>query len=827
MIPYIQTFSQDFSPAQLSSLQDLVQRARSGSALGEDEVQAILSSVESGTKPLFKAPEFGIEILDQCKLATALETLRVDLSTLMDQARAMETRMSQHESIQRNLINRISQAITRLGDLVETNRLRRNNPEFTEVKYVSFINAVNEDTSRGRARVDNKAGDVSCGTSVTRRYVNRKGDLRPSFNVTVHTAGVDPDSAESFLPENSVFPDDSYIWMENLLADGPLSGTYNSTSYEGAIVSLDVNMPQLETVNELVLSPAGQYPLTIIAAQYLDGSDYVSIELDVDVPYILEPNVRSIFRFAPVDTRSIRLVLLQPHGQERELILEKGQLKKSNWLNIILDRSLESDVNDNGTLPRKLLENRRDRVTQTLAEKRARVEETEPVPRLRSVIDDILAVDDTGLVRISKFEYTVGLKHLEINYHRYFDTSNYASPPMQATGSVFGLGFEATEFHSTYPDGTGSSPPITSIEYEVDLGGGHVIPVLPANTGRVESERLDFDTNRIARSRFNVSATPNMRVRKDGIQLTSGTDYTASWVAGDKVTITVASSAWVPSAMYTVSYDPFAGQDEVDILSLFDSIKPKEPQVFAGTGENNRVALSAHPFVLTELVRSKQYWTRLDPKDARWNYNFKKSSGARAATDPAYIVRVDGENYGQHPTVELVGNVTATATSLTIDHASDNISNAFPDRGVIKINSEQMYYGSLSGSGSSVTLSGLIRGYNNTTATTHSDNDDAFWQVLPFYEPVTVLVDGTKAVNVTNYATGKHPAFSNADGPPEFIQIGTSLYFDRPIPGKIEVWYRRLADFVSLRALLRSHLPSREYSPAIDNFAIKLKTATL
>jgi hypothetical protein len=59
----------------------------------------------------------------------------------------------------------------------------------------------------------------------------------------------------------------------------------------------------------------------------------------------------------------------------------------------------------------------------------------------------------------------------------------------------------------------------------------------------------------------------------------------------------------------------------------------------------------------------------------------------------------------------LNGTITSTATSLTLTSAS-----SFPVNGVIKIDSEQIAYNNIAGN----VLSGLTRGYNGTTAASHT-----------------------------------------------------------------------------------------------------------
>jgi len=61
----------------------------------------------------------------------------------------------------------------------------------------------------------------------------------------------------------------------------------------------------------------------------------------------------------------------------------------------------------------------------------------------------------------------------------------------------------------------------------------------------------------------------------------------------------------------------------------------------------------------------------------------------------------------------LNGSITATSTSITLTSAS-----AFPISGLIKIDSEQILYTTLTGN----VLSGLTRGYNGTTAASHASS---------------------------------------------------------------------------------------------------------
>jgi hypothetical protein len=93
----------------------------------------------------------------------------------------------------------------------------------------------------------------------------------------------------------------------------------------------------------------------------------------------------------------------------------------------------------------------------------------------------------------------------------------------------------------------------------------------------------------------------------------------------------------------------------------------------------------------------------------------------------------------------LNGTINSTATSLTLTSAS-----SFPVNGVIKIDSEQIFYETIAGN----VLSGLTRGYNGTTAASHTTGaavgSSSILVTDATYQPTIndyILFSGATAVN--------------------------------------------------------------------------------
>ena len=824
-LPYLETFTLDFSQAQRQALEDLIQRSKDGLSIGLDEANALLEQIQAGTEPIFQKPTFALEILDACKLATAMESIRADLTTMYSELRGLETLANQHAEIHKNILGRLHQAVLKLDEMILVHKYRRLNLDYTDVKVNDFISAQNEATTPNRARVQPETGQLVTGIQRKNEYLIRTGAMRPKYTTEFLSDGLNPDRHVAFLPDNAARKSGAYVWAEVILADSTLRGVYDGTQYNGAVVKLDIELPQLEEMNELKLAPFGRFPLTLVAAEYLDGDDWIGIP-SVTVPLRLELDTTAI-RFPTISARTVRLVFQKEDYRLSHIALERGQVKRSNWLNIMLQGSLEASVNDQSILPYALRDDRRDRARDALDQKLLDIETQEPLDRYVEAISQVVDVNDRSVIKLTKNEYVVGLKVLELNYVRYVDEGDYISPPYQAFGSVYKIRCETVEAHQQFNDGVADAN-ITSIQHWIDIGGGREIPLLPEASVRISSERLYFDANRVARSRFNVASVPDAVVRRDGQRLSAGSEYSIVTTAGNRAVVTILRSAWRPASKYSISYNPEAGQDEIDILSLFDSVKPTQTEEYVRTERDNRVALRAHPFVLREIPQDKRRWSRPDPNDARWMYRGPASRAA--ATDDPYVIRIDGENYGTHPEVTVaVANMLVGDVHVDLNFtAGGNVSGAMPAEGTIRIGDELVYYTTYTVTGTGTArLTGLVRGYRNTAEAQHNIGATVRWVTEEAYEPVIVKVNGARCRNRTDYLEGRNPAFTDEEGPPEFVQIGSTLYFDRPIHGRIEVWYRRLADKLVLKSKLFCDHPSKEFTPVLDCAVLKLKTSTL
>jgi hypothetical protein len=811
---YIQQFVSDFSPAQRRALEDLVQRSRDGSTINLDEVNAIAESLDSGVERVFQIPTFTQDIIDGCLITTALESIRIDLTTAYSQLRTLESTMRARNDVHGSDLLKLQQSLLSIEEQILSNRYRRLNDQYTEVKYVDFATTVNETTLPNRAILEDDTGQVSAGRIRKLQYLTRTGVLRPRFETTVLVEGWNPDRDLLFNKDESASKDPLSVWAEILLTDSTVHSVYEGEVYDGAVVLFDVHLPQMERWNEVKLGGFGRFEPTLIKLQYLDGEQWIDVPNVQDVRLISSTQA---IRFDPVDSRSLRLVLHQNEYIFNDFALSRSQIKRTHWLNLAIEGVKQSALASDGILPSNVKDERLARASEALKRQLEDTDADTPLEKYATAITTVLDHESEDLVTIRKFEYVLGLRQLELNYNRYFDGSEYKTPKLRALGSVFELTLEINDSHS---------PNLTSAKYWLDLGGGRELPLLPEGTDRVQGERLNFDSNRTARTRFKTTGTPDITVRRNGDPLPSSA-FTVVAVNNQTAAITIASEAWTAVDKYSVSYDVSPSQSTVRVLDMFDSIKTGTRE-YRGTERNNRLSLPSHPFVLKEITLDTRRWSRPDPRDARWSY--RGAVERTDADDDPYVIRMDGENYGTHPVVEVaILDVAVNATMIDIELPSaGNTENAFPPQGTIRLGDELMYYTEYTSTGvGTARLSGVIRGYNNTAQAEHTIGTDVIWQTDEFYEPILIKVNGARSINRTDYKNFQHPAFSDVEGPPEYVQIGSNIYFDRPISGLIEVEYHRLVDYISVRCRLHDDSPSNEYTSTVDSFIMKLNTSTL
>lgn len=121
-------------------------------------------------------------------------------------------------------------------------------------------------------------------------------------------------------------------------------------------------------------------------------------------------------------------------------------------------------------------------------------------------------------------------------------------------------------------------------------------------------------------------------------------------------------------------------------------------------------------------------------------------------------------------------------------------------------------------------LSGVVNGL--VTSTYSSLVGTIFSGSNAGYSPVKIeMEDGSYALNLTNYTGSKDfPQFPEFKQSYYFIHNGKNIIFDKPVTGKIKVYYNYLVDSLRFRLIIRKNVLEVTYPGEADLVLIKVKT---
>jgi hypothetical protein len=204
---------------------------------------------------------------------------------------------------------------------------------------------------------------------------------------------------------------------------------------------------------------------------------------------------------------------------------------------------------------------------------------------------------------VTKYEYTYGIKHLEIKHKQYENKSIFVSKPIAVDGNAMQVSLHAIEEHPLFDQLTGeASDRQTSVEYYVSYKENptqnewHAI--LPEGIQTVKSELLMFTQSKTAKLRFPalIGSQVNPVVYKNHVALKK-----VDWSFADGATKVQLLGAHDPTAIYTIDYTPNAEAYNPWILDIDNQVYARTEKVTEtfkeGTNHNKTILLSQYPYV--------------------------------------------------------------------------------------------------------------------------------------------------------------------------------------------------------------------------------------
>jgi len=777
------------------------------------------------------------------------ERLYSDLFLFYDQLGVLGGTLADQSKITLTSFIATRLVILKLIEQVRVYQFLKENPEYQDVRFLSFLDGRNESAKRLRAVVDPLVNKVELDTRSRTELQSQNVDLRTTEVITRHFGGgLSGGFSKEFKPANMLDSNPETFWGELILKDSPTRFAYTPSwgvlQANGIVGEIDINMHRAERINNIRLLPFADFPVRVIDVAYREN---VTDEGWVTVPgfELGKPTLDYIeIDFPPIHVASIRIALEQANytrhvyhlpeklvnnvalweqvlDKEYDRILHQVDLDPADlnfvnaepeglaWLNAL---DIASDV-----MMEKHLDLRRATLLDTeknqLQSLGTVLSETDPSARtdISEPVGDGPVADSADRVEVAKFEYVYGLRFVEINNVLYSPSGHFSSVKLSPGATILDVELDVEEEHVSFDDDFGPFRR-TSIEYEIETGQNRRFPIHPGDDPKVLDETIFIDRRtRKGVTRFPVDSVAVL-VRKNGVRM-NVTEYT---FLPDSVTgfgvLTIGASYFDANAAYTVTYYAAESARKFSLRGV-DSTALLNPEEHTETDRDNRLQLNYYPYVEYAVINDTGEWTRDDAIEARWR--FVPAVANRSSIDGSQAELISGVDVIRF--TESIGELTGYDELYFRVSGDTTVHPVSPvDETGVQLTSN--WDGTTTGIGYMLGAGTTVDGQLYTL----DEN---------LYEPITVFVNDQKAQNVTRYEDFEHPAFIPGESGRrlQFIHSGRNLFFSGPITeGKIEVNYHWLTQYLRLNAMLRSNFPIRtEVTPKLVSGTLKLKTTRL
>jgi hypothetical protein len=787
-------------------------------------------------------------------------------------------------------------AIEKLINDVKVYSLRKLHPEFNEVKLIDFNSAANNSRRQPIAEVNPNTRLLQLRPlQINRSHLTSRTSRSTKIYTKTFSQGLKGELSTTFPPENIADQKTESFWATVILSDAPVSQVYEKNtktggtyqvSVDGPVVEVYFRFSHIEKINTIKILPFSEFPVRVIDVAYRSSPasqvlNQVNDFEDVTTLDWIEINTSPFF------ASEIKITLVQENYKKTSYLLPKSVVVNTDIFQRILkykaSKILGQSIADsdfslylvnsisNYESARQALEKlyKDSGVDLTIQPNIAYYDDFIKLvdnvyselssEEVTNVTTSLTSLPNNPLVNITKYEYLIGLREVELNYQLYYPTSFYESEKYNPEATISEIQIEVDELHTEMKTQWQDGYRKTSTEWQVDIGEGRKMPIHPINIiddvdgiPAVKDERLNFDisTNK-AYSRLGGYYAVPYRLKKNS-DLVPPVEYQCVRITGSipKLEITLTGQYFDSNSIYTIDYAVDPSSYNIDILDKFNSQEISSPEVFTEMGSDNNITLSKYPFINYEIINSTGFFFKESDK-ALWKYN------------PPQADIFSGQLNIVPTIIDSVGNILQTGslscnllTGLWGDQSGIGAPNLTGSSNI-----SLSYFGELKGidfgyylkvmdttsyarisefvSSSGILLESPVvvteeqcrrwdslstgnvligstyspvSGYliANYTIGVGVNTDNQVYAISNLdYSPITITVGGKDATNITNYETLVHPAFnSNSNSNIEYIQAGKNIYFNQRISQETRVNYNWLTEYIKIFGTLKFNGPT-------------------
>ncbi len=880
-------------PAQKTAIDSFVSEKSKSFFVTKRELltqfQSLVSKTDSNGRFFDFAPAESDKIIKSSYINENFENIFLDLNTLYNGLTLLENKFNELNNNNTEQINKAKSALYKAIQQATIFKFLKSNPSYQDMKYVDFIDSSNESNFIPKAKIDLDTFTLELAPKSRLIAQNPNKNLNPTKVNITHSGGGKVVKSINFPPENMLDRVPNTLWAELIFSDSPILQKYvpcNGDGYEldifGPIIYIDIDFNIAEPINNIKFLPYSKYPIKILDVCYKESRSESAWKPIKDFVSSTTAPVFGYFKlnFDLVIASQVRLVICQETYSYHTYHLPKSIVYNTDIFSHIYEAAYRKEIIDD-------YRTSADQTVIAVNPKASALIEAlddldsdfkkitanysnDPYQFVASTIDSIVesmsnldpgAKSDlleifslftsdlkSNIIQIQKYQYNYGIRDIEVALDLYSPVSFYSSPKFQTTSAIYEAELETTEYHPLFKDEHGEFYK-TSIEYEIELGENRTIDIVPLNYSGdadeliVRNEYLRFDkASKLATTRFKIQNT-FVTVRENNVYLPASR-YTFSGNASGY------GQVYIPdlsrNSVYNITYNPVEQASSIDISSIYNSEQFLPYERFERTAANNRVELTAYPYVEYQFINSSDLFIRDDEDVPAYKWSspilpytsgttyfrprIVNSSGTVVFSGSTSITFTGADLTGHLSQSYLSGNygyeikfrdVANPIDIVTIVSATGATIESIPE---ISLDSALTF-------GSAYNSSNGIINSDYAINVTYTSDSQTFGMANPVYEPIIAIVNGKKATNRTNYSSLINPAFENldsADNSYEYIHKGKYLLFNKPITGEILVYYRWVAKYIKINASLYNLEPAYNIvTPKVDEIKLYLRSSKL
>lgn len=920
MVDILQNITNVLPEAQQLAVYTLLARKKSINEITSyrtqnEEANRILNSIRGTLGNVILKPRIAIagEKISSVDHNRNMEEIYLDLNSLyynIDQI----GRLAKVQAVSLNSeYEKSKSAVEKLLNDAKIFSLRKKYIDFNEIKYIDFNSTKNSANVSPMADVSPKTRLLKSKVIATNRLhlQNRNNKITKIYTNTI-SSGIKSSLSKTFDPYLMVDQRPETFWANMIIADSPVYQKYTINSRSGNSTRLDVYGPvveinfkfsHIERLNTLRILPFSEFPIRILDISYrpsIDSEIYFSIDKFTESSTLDWEE----YRFESIFASEIKISIAQENYKQVVYQLPKSVVRNIDIFQRIYDTKLKqlmsSEIvnSDETDSLLNLITNYEDAISildrsfskaNSLSNSKTSIDQyqdlteifgdllksVDPEASNSSIFSNIISSKEE-IVEIRKFEYLLGIREVEIEHNLYAPESYYYSDKFDTQATVSEIQLEVEEDHIDTETSWETNYHKTSVEWNIDIGNGRIIPIHPRNivseddVPAVKDEYIKFDgVSGNAHTRLGGLYSNIYALKKDG-HLIPEDNYTVIRETGviPRLRISLTGSSWYDIAStYTVDYAVDPASYRLQIIDRYNSEKLVTPDSFTQNGSDNEVNLSKFPFINYEVVNLTGYfsnngsnnWTFQPPQEnvtsgqlyiypqivdsvgnilqtgsasitsrtGAWGTqsgNTPVTLQGNSSLSTAYFGEIAGVPFGYY--IQLMDSKTLYEVSGFTSATGLNLMSP-PEVTLSQIQTWNSLAPDIAFSGS---LTGNVSGHllvDYTLGIGVKTDDEIFALSQNVYTPITLTVGGKLAKNITNYSTFSHPAFSLSSNPNsnyEYIHAGKTIYMNQNIANKeIKVDYNWITDYISVHATLRNNQKiNTDQSPTVNSILLLL-----